>query len=74
MGSIFIVNIISKGSNIDMLHFEVTVDLPNMSVVEWLNKISPIFKRIDEDCVYSSCIAAMEDLLIHGCTTAIDHQ
>lgn len=50
------------------------VDFPNMAVLEWLNEIYPIFKRIDADCVYYSSLAAMADLLKHGCTTAFDHQ
>lgn len=52
----------------------VTVDFPNMHVLDWLNEIYPIFKRIDADCVYYSSLAAMADLLKHGCTTAFDHQ
>lgn len=51
-----------------------TVDFPNMEVLDWLNEIYPIFKRIDTDCVYYSSLAAMADLLKHGCTTAFDHQ
>ncbi len=52
----------------------ITVDFPNMHVLDWLDKIYPIFKRIDADCVYYSSLAAMADLLKHGCTTAFDHQ
>lgn len=51
-----------------------TVDFPNMEVLDWLNEIYPIFKRIDTDCVYYSSLAAMAELLKHGCTTAFDHQ
>ncbi len=51
-----------------------SVDYPNMLVLDWLNEIYPIFKRIDTDCVYYSSLAAMADLLKHGCTTAFDHQ
>ncbi|MBU2645667.1 amidohydrolase family protein [bacterium] len=50
-----------------------TVDYPNMQVLDWLNEIYPIFKRIDTDCVYYASLAAMADLLKHGCTTAFDH-
>jgi len=51
----------------------ISVDFPNMHVLDWLDEIYPIFKRIDEDCVYYSSLAAMADLLKHGCTTAFDH-
>jgi len=50
-----------------------TVDFPNMEVLAWLDDIYPIFKRIDADCVYYASLAAMADLLKHGCTTAFDH-
>lgn len=51
-----------------------TVDFPNMHVLDWLNEIYPIFQRIDTDCIYYSSLAAMADLIKHGCTTAFDHQ
>lgn len=51
-----------------------SVDFPNMLVIEWLWEIYGIFKRIDADCIYHSSLAAMADLLKHGCTTAFDHQ
>ncbi|MBT4269514.1 MAG: amidohydrolase family protein [Deltaproteobacteria bacterium] len=51
-----------------------SVDFPNMLVINWLWEIYEIFKRIDADCIYHSSLAAMADLLKHGCTTAFDHQ
>lgn len=50
------------------------IDYPNMEVVEWLDKIYPIFQKINEDVIYYSSLTAMADLLKHGCTCAFDHQ
>jgi len=50
------------------------IDYPNMEVVEWLDKIYPIFQNINEDVIYYSSLTAMADLLKHGCTCAFDHQ
>ncbi len=52
----------------------VRIDYPNMLVVDWLDKIYPIFAQIDSDVIYHSSLTAMADLLKHGCTTAFDHQ
>ena len=52
----------------------IAVDYPNMLVLDWLDEIYRIFKRIDTDCIYYSSLTAMADLLKHGCTTAFDHQ
>ena len=51
-----------------------SIDFPNMSVVEWLDKIYPIFSQINSDVIYYSSMTAMADLLKHGCTCAFDHQ
>ena len=51
-----------------------TVDYPNMLVLDWIRKIYQIFKRIDADCIYYSTMVALTDLIKHGCTTAYDHQ
>ena len=51
-----------------------TVDYPNMLVVEWLDNIYRIFKEIDSDVIYYSSLTAMADLIKHGCTCAFDHQ
>jgi hydroxyatrazine ethylaminohydrolase len=50
------------------------LDWTKLSVLEWLDKIYPLFSRLDEDCFYHSSIAAMGELIKHGCTTAFDHQ
>lgn len=51
-----------------------TIDYPNMLVVEWLDKIYRIFQEIDSEVIYYSSLTAMGDLLKHGCTCAFDHQ
>ena len=51
-----------------------TVDYPNLSVLDWIGKIYEIFKLIDSDAIYYSSLVAMADLLKHGCTCAFDHQ
>lgn len=52
----------------------VSIDYPNMLVVEWLDKIYRIFQLVDSDVIYYSSLTAMADLIKHGCTTAFDHQ
>lgn len=52
----------------------IKVDYANMTVPEWLDKIYPIFQKIDNEVIYYSSLTAMGDLLKHGCTTAMDHQ
>jgi len=52
----------------------INIDYPNMTVPEWLDRIYPVFQRIDNDIIYYSALTAMGDLLKHGCTTAFDHQ
>ena len=52
----------------------VTIDYPNLEVVEWLDKIYQIFQKINSDVIYYSSLTAMADLVKHGCTTAFDHQ
>lgn len=51
-----------------------SIDYPNMMVVDWLDKIYPIFQKIDEEVIYYSSLTAMADLIKHGCTCAFDHQ
>ena len=51
-----------------------SVDYPNMLVLDWVREIYQIFKRIDADCIYYSTLVALADLVKHGCTTAFDHQ
>ena len=51
-----------------------SIDYPNMLVVDWLDKIYPIFEKINSDVIYYSSLTAMADLIKHGCTCAFDHQ
>ena len=51
-----------------------TIDYPNLTVMDWIDKIYRIFQKIDDNVIYYSSLAAMADLLKHGCTTAFDHQ
>ncbi len=50
------------------------LDWTKYSVIEWLDLIYPLFAKLDEDCFYHSSVAAMGELIKHGCTTAFDHQ
>lgn len=50
------------------------LDWTKLSVIEWLDRIYPIFSRLNEDCFYYSSVTAMAELIKHGCTTAFDHQ
>lgn len=50
------------------------LDWTKLSVIEWLDRIYPVFARLSEDCFYHSSLTAMAELLKHGCTTAFDHQ
>lgn len=52
----------------------ISIDYPNLLVVEWLDKIYRIFQKIDEEVIYYSSVTAMADLIKHGCTCAFDHQ
>lgn len=51
-----------------------TIDYPNMTVPEWLDKIYRIFQLIDDEVIFYSSLTAMADLVKHGCTCAFDHQ
>ncbi len=51
-----------------------TIDYPNLTVMDWIDKIYRIFQKIDDNVIYYSSLTAMADLLKHGCTTAFDHQ
>lgn len=50
------------------------LDWTKLSVLEWLDAIYPLFAKLDADCFYHSSLAAMGELIKHGCTTAFDHQ
>jgi len=51
-----------------------TVDYPNITVIQWLDEIYRIFKMITSEAIYYSSLTALTDLIKHGCTTAFDHQ
>ncbi len=50
------------------------LDWTKLSVIEWLDRIYPLFSNLDEDSFYHASIAAIGELIKHGCTTAFDHQ
>jgi hydroxyatrazine ethylaminohydrolase len=50
------------------------LDWTKLSVIEWLDRIYPIFSKLDEECFYHSSVVAMGELIKSGCTTAFDHQ
>tara|TARA_B100001778_G_scaffold160479_1_gene131838 strand:+ start:589 stop:1968 length:1380 start_codon:yes stop_codon:yes gene_type:complete len=50
------------------------LDWTKLSVIEWLDRIYPVFARLNEDSFYHASITAMAELIKHGCTTAFDHQ
>ncbi len=50
----------------------VTIDRPNMTVMQWLEAVQPTFNMVTDDVVYYASLAAMADLIKHGCTTAYD--
>ncbi len=50
------------------------LDWTKLSVIEWLDRIYPIFSRLTEDAFYHASVVAMAELIKHGCTTAFDHQ
>lgn len=50
------------------------LDWTKLSVIEWLDRIYPIFSRLTEDSFYHASLTAMAELIKHGCTTAFDHQ
>ena len=52
----------------------ITIDYPNMTVPEWLDKAYRVFQLINDEVIFYSSLTAMGDLLKHGCTCAFDHQ
>ncbi|MBB4293989.1 hydroxyatrazine ethylaminohydrolase [Rhizobium leguminosarum] len=50
------------------------LDWTKLSVIEWLDRIYPIFSQLNEECFYHSSVTAMAEMIKHGCTTAFDHQ
>lgn len=52
----------------------VELDWTKLSVIEWLDRIYPIFAQLTEESFYHSSLTAMAELAKHGCTSAFDHQ
>ena len=50
------------------------LDWTKLSVIEWLDRIYPIFSRLTEDQFYNASVVALAELIKHGCATAFDHQ
>ncbi|WP_332304879.1 amidohydrolase [Rhizobium sp. GR12] len=50
------------------------LDWTSLSVLEWLDRIYPVFSQLNEACFYHSSVTAIAELIKHGCTTALDHQ
>ena len=50
------------------------LDWTKLSLIEWLDRIYPIFSRLTEEAFYHSSVVAIAELIKHGCTTAFDHQ
>jgi hydroxydechloroatrazine ethylaminohydrolase len=50
------------------------LDWTKLSLIEWLDRIYPIFSKLTEEAFYHSSVVAMAELIKHGCTTAFDHQ
>ena len=51
-----------------------TIDRPNLTLVNWLDKIYRVFELVDDEVIYYASLACMADLIKHGCTCAVDHQ
>lgn len=51
-----------------------TIDLPNMTLVEWLDKIYRVFVNLTSEAIYYASLTSLADLVKHGCTTVFDHQ
>ncbi len=45
----------------------------NMELFPWLKTLYEIWKNLERDTIYNSSLAAMGELMKHGCTTAFDH-
>ena len=50
------------------------LDWTKLTVLQWLDRIYPIFARLNEEAFYHSSVVALAELIKHGCTTAFDHQ
>jgi hydroxyatrazine ethylaminohydrolase len=45
-----------------------------MPVLDWIDRIYPLFAQLTEPCFYHSTLVSLAELIKHGCTTAFDHQ
>ena len=45
----------------------------NMALFDWLKTLYPVWARLDADSVYYSTLLGGAELLLHGCTTLLDH-
>ncbi len=45
----------------------------NMELFEWLRTLYSIWEHINEETVFLSSLAGMGELMLHGCTTCLDH-
>ena len=45
----------------------------NMALFPWLQTLYPIWARLNADSVYHSTLLGGAELLLHGCTTLMDH-
>lgn len=45
----------------------------NKELFDWLRSLYPVWARIDEEAIYHSTQLALAELLLSGCTTAVDH-
>ncbi|MCM2680208.1 8-oxoguanine deaminase [Echinimonas agarilytica] len=45
----------------------------NKDLFPWLKTLYPIWANLDEDAIYQSTQLALVELLMSGCTTAVDH-
>ena len=43
----------------------ITIDYPNMMVMDWIDKIYRIFQNIDSDVIYYSTLTSFADLMKH---------
>ena len=51
----------------------VGLDWTKLSVIEWLDRIYPIFAQLTEESFYHSSLTAMAELAKHGCTLSLIH-
>lgn len=45
----------------------------NMELFDWLKTLYGIWEHLNEKSIYLSSLAGMGELMLHGCTTCLDH-